>query len=453
MMRIPRIVLAGERSGVGKSTITVGILLALRRRGLEPQPFKTGPDFLDPMHHSIVLGKPSRNLDTWMFEDEVLPSFVRGSRGSDISVIEGVMGLYDGVDGRSEKGSTAHLAKMLTAPVVLIVDASASARSAGAVALGFKDYDPEVTIGGVIFNNVAGPRHLDMLRDSLRGMECLGGIPHEGLAELSSRHLGLVPAAENADMARYERIRSMVDDNVDIDELVRLAVTAPDIGPRSSRTRERRRSPRCRIGLAQDEAFNFYYVENIERLAALGAEVVPFSPMHDPLPEVDGLYFGGGYPEVFAPQLESASAMRRKVKKAASSGMPIYAECGGMMYFCDSVTDGEGCKRKMCGLFDAEVEMTDRLQAIGYVEVEARKDNVLSRKGWTTRGHEFHFSRVINLGEKDFAYDMVRGKGIADSKDGMMAYGTMASYTHLHFASCPKFVRRFVDNCEKWRVR
>lgn len=452
-MRIPRIVLAGERSGVGKSTITVGVLLAFRERGLDSQPFKTGPDFLDPMHHSIVLGKPSRNLDTWMFKDEVLSSFVRGSLGADISVIEGVMGLYDGVDGRSEEGSTSHLAKMLKAPVVLIIDASSSARSAGAVALGFKNYDPEVTIGGVIFNNVAGPRHLDMLRDSLRGMECLGGIPHDALAELSSRHLGLVPAAENLDMARYEKIRSLVDDNVDVDRLVSLAGSAPEIGPRRVPNRENRTATHCRIGVAQDEAFNFYYVENMERLAALGVEIVPFSPIRDPLPEVDGLYFGGGYPEVFAPQLESASAMRKEVRRAASSGMPIYAECGGMMYFCDSVTDGDGRKRRMCGVFDAEVEMTDRLQALGYVEVKARKENVLSKAGWTTRGHEFHFSRVTDLNEKDFAYDMVRGRGIADGKDGMIAYGTMASYTHLHFASCPKFVHRFVDNCVKWRMR
>ena len=192
-MRIPRFVIAGERSGVGKSTITVGMLLALKARGLEPQPFKAGPDFLDPMHHSAVLGRPSHNLDTWMFLDQVVPSFVQGARGSDISVIEGVMGLYDGLDGQSEEGSTSHLAKILKAPVILVIDASSSARSAGAVALGFKDYDPAVDIAGVIFNNVAGPGHLKMLKDSLRGMECLGGIPTESSVELRSRHLGLVP--------------------------------------------------------------------------------------------------------------------------------------------------------------------------------------------------------------------------------------------------------------------
>lgn len=451
-MRIPRIVIAGERSGVGKSTITVGILLALKARGLEPQPFKTGPDFLDPMHHSLVLGKPSRNLDTWMFKDKVFSSFLRGSQGSDISVIEGVMGLYDGLDGKSEEGSTSHLAKRLGAPVILIVDASSSARSAGAVALGFREYDPDVRIGGVIFNNVGSPHHLEMVRDSLRGMECLGGIPHDALAELSSRHLGLVPATEDPNMERYGRIQKMIEDNVDMDRMVDIAFSAPDICPPRSRTRHSR-APRCRIGLAQDEAFNFYYADNIDRLRSLGAEVVPFSPIRDELPEVDGLYFGGGYPEVFAPQLEAASGMRQAVKKAATSGMPIYAECGGMMYFCDAVVDAQGGKRKMSGVFDAEVEMTERLQAIGYVEVRALKDNVLSRSGWGTRGHEFHFSKVSCLGEKEFAYEMLRGKGMMDNKDGLTAYETLASYTHLHFASCPKFVRRFVRNCEMWRRR
>jgi cobyrinic acid a,c-diamide synthase len=319
-----------------------------------------------------------------MFKDEVLSSFVRGSLGADISVIEGVMGLYDGVDGRSEEGSTSHLAKMLKAPVVLIIDASSSARSAGAVALGFKNYDPEVTIGGVIFNNVAGPRHLDMLRDSLRGMECLGGIPHDALAELSSRHLGLVPAAENLAMARYEKIRSLVDDNVDVDRLVSLAAPRPrsDLGGYLTGRIGRQLMPHRR-GAGR----GVQLLLRGEHGAACrpGVEIVPFSPIRDPLPEVDGLYFGGGYPEVFAPQLESASAMRKEGRRAASAGRPIYAECGGMMYFCDSVTDGDGRKRRMCGVFDAEVEMTDRLQALGYVEVKARKENVLSKAGWTTR--------------------------------------------------------------------
>jgi cobyrinic acid a,c-diamide synthase len=449
-MKIPRFVIAGERSGVGKSTITVGMLLALRARGLEPQPFKAGPDFLDPMHHSAVLGKPSHNLDTWMFLDQVVPSFVQGARGSDISVIEGVMGLYDGLNGRSEEGSTSHLAKVLKAPVILVIDASSSARSAGAVALGFKDYDPEVDIAGVIFNNVAGPGHLKMLKDSLRGMECLGGVPTDASVELRSRHLGLVPAAEDLDMPRYERIREMVEEHVDMDRIVAIARAAPDIGPKRI-SPPPRNGTKARIGLAWDDAFNFYYQGNHDRLRGLGAEIVPFSPMKDRLPEVDGLYFGGGYPELFARQLEKNSEMRRAVRKASQNGMPIYAECGGMMYACGAVRDLDGRRRRMTEIFDAEVEMTERLQAIGYIEMEARKDNVMSRKGWSTRGHEFHCSRVSSLGNEDFAYEMSIGKGIAEGRDGLVANNTLASYAHLHFASCPRFAGRFVNSCSKWR--
>ncbi|MBI0583222.1 MAG: hydrogenobyrinic acid a,c-diamide synthase (glutamine-hydrolyzing) [Methanomassiliicoccus sp.] len=452
-MNIPRFVIGGERSGVGKSTITVGMLLALRARGVEPQPFKAGPDFLDPMHHSVVLGKPSRNLDTWMFRREIVPSFVRGSRGADIAVIEGVMGLYDGLDGRSEEGSTAHLAKVLKAPVIMIIDASSSARSAGAVALGFKDYDLGVDIAGVIFNNVAGPGHLSMLKDSLRGMECLGGIPSESSVELGSRHLGLVPPGEGADMARYAKIQALIEEHVDLDRVIEIARSAPEIGPRKPLSSARRKRPRTRIGLASDEAFNFYYQDNIDRLQGLGAEIVPFSPLRDSLPEVDGLYFGGGYPELYAKQLEENSVLRRQVRDAFSAEMPIYAECGGMMYASGTFRDLNGRRMSMSGMFDVEVEMTDRLQAIGYVEMEAIRDNVMSMKGWETRGHEFHFSRVSCLGNEEMAYAMKRGRGMVDGKDGLVAHSALASYAHLHFASCPDFARRFVTSCTYARRR
>jgi cobyrinic acid a,c-diamide synthase len=399
------------------------------------------------MHHAAAIGKASRNLDTWMFPDRVRQLFIKGSQGSAISVIEGVMGLYDGLDGRSEEGSTAHLAKLLKAPVVLVIDASSSARSAGAVALGFKDYDPRVDIAGVIFNNVAGPGHMETLRQSLRGMECLGGIPSEEAVALSSRHLGLVPAGENDDRPRYERIGAMIEEHCDLDRLIEIASAAPDIGPRKLVSTKRGRRPKVRIGVARDEAFNFYYEDNLDALRGFGAEIVPFSPLHDRLPEVDGLYFGGGYPEVFSAQLEDNIPMRNEVKKAAGSGTPIYAECGGMMYACRSVTGPDGGKRSMAGIFDVEVEMTDRLQAIGYVEVEVLKDNVLCLKGWSTRGHEFHFSRAVTSSETELAYKMKRGKGLENGMDGLLAHNTLASYTHLHFASCPDFARRFVDSC------
>ncbi len=276
-MKVPRIVIAGERSGVGKSTITVGVLLALRKRGMDPQPFKTGPDFLDPMHHSIILDRRSKNLDTWMFGDAVQHLFHRSASSADISVIEGVMGFYDGVDGKNEAGSTAHLSKVLKAPVVLVIDARALSRSAGAVAMGFKDYDKAVNIAGVIFNNTGGKRHLQMLEDSLIGLECLGGIPKVENIELESRHLGLVPAEEKFDRERYERIRSTIEENIDVSRLIEIARSAPEIEPPMAPDVPRP-EPRVKIGVALDRAFNFYYWDNFDMLRELGAERSSSSP-------------------------------------------------------------------------------------------------------------------------------------------------------------------------------
>lgn len=444
--------LAGERSGVGKSTIAVGLLLALENKGKHPQPFKAGPDFLDPMQHSIMLGRPSRNLDTWMLGDRNLDLFLRSSSPSGISVIEGVMGLYDGVNGISEEGSSAHLSKILRTPVIIVLDASGSARSVGAVALGFKEYDPQVNVAGVIFNHIGGERHLKMLRDSLRGMECLGGIPNDANIELKSRHLGLVPATEAPDSSKYERIRAIIEQNCDIDRIISIADSAPDIGPEVYKPLPQE-PKRARIGIARDAAFNFYYEDSLDVLRCQGAELIPFSPLNDDLPDVDALYFGGGYPEIFAKDLAANVSIRQNIKKAASDGMPLYAECGGMMYTCRSIKDMNGMCYDMVGLFDAEVEMTPRLQAIGYVEASVVKDCVLAPPGASTRGHEFHFSRVISNGERDYAYQMKRGRGICDGKDGMVNGKTLASYTHLHFAACPEFARNFVDKAERYSQR
>ncbi len=441
-------VIAGERSGVGKSTITVGILLALKERGLDPQPFKSGPDFLDPMHHSVLLDRRSRNLDTWMFPDAVPELFARASEGAGISVIEGVMGLYDGYDGRSEEGSTAHLSKVLKAPVILVLDASASARSVGAVALGFQQYDPDADVRAVIFNNVGGKRHLDMLRDSLRGIDCLGGIPKDADIKLESRHLGLVPAEESLDRDRYERIRVLIEENLDIGRLMEIANSAPELDivvpdARPAQTK-------ARIGVARDEAFNFYYEDNFQYLRDAGAELVFFSPLRGEVPDVDGLYFGGGYPEMFAEQLDSNESVRAKVKQLSDEGMPIYAECGGLMYMCAGLTTLEGARYDMTGVFDAEVRMTEKLQALGYVEAKVIRDNVLAKVGDATRGHVFHYSKVFGHDIGAFAYDLNKEEGIEASMDGFVKNRTLASYTHLHFGSSPEWAQNFVTACRAY---
>ncbi len=450
-MQRPRIVIGGERSGVGKSTITVGILLALKERGLDPQPFKTGPDFLDPMHHSALLDRISRNLDTWMFPRAVPELFAHASEGAGISVIEGVMGLYDGFDGRSEEGSTAHLSKVLKAPVVLVLDASSSARSVGAVSLGFKEYDRDVDLPAVIFNNVAGQRHLEMLQDSLRGIECLGGIPSQARARLESRHLGLVPLGEETEWERYEHIRWLVEDNVDMGRLIEIARSAPPLDvpiddvPKTS--------SRVRIGVARDGAFNFYYEDNFQYLRRAGAELIFFSPLHDDVPEVDGLYIGGGYPEMHASTLEGNAPLRRKIATLSEDGMPIYAEGGGLMYLCRRLHDQEGRAHDMVGIFDAEVEMTSRLQALGYLEAEAVRDTILLPRGSTLRGHAFHYSRIIDPPKDGYAYRLGRGKGIRDSLDGMVSNNTLASYAHLHFGYCPEWAENLVAACMRYRRR
>ncbi|MCL2295783.1 MAG: hydrogenobyrinic acid a,c-diamide synthase (glutamine-hydrolyzing) [Methanomassiliicoccaceae archaeon] len=442
---IPRIVIAATHSGAGKSTITMGLLMALKKRGLNPQSFKTGPDYLDPMHHTMVIGKECRNLDTWMFGNEVERLFVNGADGSGISVIEGVMGLYDGIDGISEEGSTAHLSKILKAPVVLVIDAKATARSAGAVALGFKEYDKEVDLAGVIFNRVGSQSHLSMLSSSLRGTPALGGVLRNDCMALESRHLGLVPAEEDYDRGKYEKIREHVESCIDIDKLIKIAESAP---PMSKEYKKRSASKgKVRIGVARDRAFNFYYIHNIESIAEAGAEIVQFSPLEDELPDVDGLYFGGGYPELFSKGLERNGRMRAAVKKASEDGMPIYAECGGLMYLSKHMDDMESRRHEMCGVFGTESKMSNSKRTLGYVEMTSNTDSVLCRKGWTVRGHEFHYSTTVPTGSEKYAFDLARGHGIEGGKDGMMINNTVAGYTHIHFASNPKIPERFVESC------
>jgi len=445
---IPRVVIAGTYSGAGKSTITMGLLMALKKRGLNPQSFKTGPDYIDPMYHTMALGRECRNLDTWMFGDEAERLFVKGSEGSGISVIEGVMGLYDGIDGVREIGSTAHLSKIVKAPVILIVDAKSTARSAGAVALGFKEYDKDVDLAGVIFNRVGSENHLNILKNSLKGIPCLGGVLRDDCMMFESRHLGLVPAEENYDRERYEKIAEHIEKCVDLDMLIKIARSAPPL------SKDYGSSPpqkiKARIGVAKDKAFNFYYIHNIESLREEGAEIVYFSPIDGELPDVDGLYLGGGFPELFAEKLEKNKKMRSAVKKASDDGMPIYAESGGMMYLTKSMDDMDGKRFEMCGVFDADSKMSVSRKALGYVEMTSCSDNILCEKGWTVKGHEFHYSTTDPSENERFVFDLKKGKGIAAGRDGMIYNNTIGGYTHIHFASNPKLPKRFVEGCSEY---
>jgi len=461
-MRVPRIVIAGTHSGAGKTTVTLGLLRALQRRGMVVQPFKVGPDFIDPGWQTAAVtaadqpGRLARNLDAWLLPPAtVVELFARDADGADVAVIEGMMGLYDGVDGRSEAGSTAEVAKLLRAPVVLVLDVAGSVRSAAAVALGFVSFDPEVTLAGVIANRVGGGRHEQWLHDALdtAGVPLLGVLPWDDRLKLPERHLGLVPAAEHSAREAIDALADAVEEHVDVAALVRtaglalpLVVPGPQIFPPMSVAQQ------VALGVARDEAFSFYYEDALDLLESRGARIVPFSPLHDrDLPPVHGLYMGGGFPEIYAGKLAENVRLREQVKEAVASGMPVYAECGGMMYLAQTLVDEAGREHPMVGALPLMTRMQPRLAALGYVTLTATTDSVLLRKGETVRGHEFHFSTTTPLGPVEFGLTSVGGRGLAEGKDGICTPNVFASYAHVHFASHPVMAERFVNAAKNYR--
>jgi cobyrinic acid a,c-diamide synthase len=423
-MNVPRIVIAGTHSGCGKTTIASGLMTALADRGLKVQPFKVGPDFIDPTHHTAICGRHSRNLDPFMMgEDGVLSTFGRACAGADIAVIEGVMGLFDGLEG-SDTSSTAHVSRILTAPVALVVDVRSMSRSANALIHGFRSFDPAVDIAGVIFNRVGSPGHRRMIEASLDARP-LGWVPKSEGMEIKSRHLGLQMAGE---VDVRERQGEVIAESVCLDEVVRIAAEAPPL-PDMEPGPGCRRAEDVSIGVAMDAAFCFYYRDNLDSLEAAGARLEYFSPIDDRLPEVDGLYFGGGYPELYAAEL-SASRCREAVRKAVDRGMPAYAECGGLMYLARGIAlDRE---YPMAGALPARAEMTGKIQALGYIKGETVAGGAFP-PGLGITGHEFHYSRVECDGDARFAYRLSRGRGIADGRDGLSEHNATGAYTHAYF--------------------
>jgi cobyrinic acid a,c-diamide synthase len=456
-LKIPRIVIGGTHSGVGKTSVAVGIMGALARKGRRVQGFKIGPDFLDTSFHTAVTGRPSRNLDSWMIPRKKIPSiFTSGCESADIAVIEGVMGVFDGIDGKSEIASTSELAKTLKAPVILVIDAYGLAGSAAALVLGYKSLDPELRLSGVILNRVAGDTHAEMCRDAIKRhskVPVLGAIPVNRDIALPGRHLGLVPATEMENRTILDRIVDHVASHVDLDRIEDLARSAGQL-PVSRKTRARHGMDRDEtvIAIARDKAFNFYYQENLDGLAGAGARIEFFSPIEDQaIPEnASGLYLGGGYPEVYASALAANHSMLRSVAKYAEGGMPIYAECGGLMYLTRSIQDQNGVDHRTVGLLDAKTSMVKRL-TLSYTLGKATRPNILTRRGNTVRGHEFHFSALKELPrDAEFAYELKRGIGIGDGRDGWTCYETLASYMHTSFASDERMAERFVDACAKY---
>jgi cobyrinic acid a,c-diamide synthase len=433
-MTIPRIIIAGTHSGCGKTTVASGIMGALVKSGYVVQPFKVGPDFIDPTHHTRICGRVSRNIDPFMMGDKgCISTFINASEDADIAIIEGVMGMYDGIDG-TDLSSTAHVARILQAPVILVVDAKGMSRSIHALIKGFVDYDPTITIAGVIVNRTGSPRHRNMMESSL-AVPSFGWIPRSDEIAMKSRHLGLVMAHESDS---HSGMGSLIAEHCDLDAIVSAARNAPFLPTRYEFPEQ---TPvRTRIGIANDNAFCFYYQDNLDRLMGNGAELVFFSPLQDRLPPVDALYLGGGYPELFLPQLESA-ACTQEIRKAADGGLPVFGECGGLMYLTREIT-GESTYR-MTGILPAVAEMTGRIQALGYVKGTVVGTESFLTPGQVMTGHEFHYSRLIPDNDARFILNLSRGKGIAEGQDGLAASNALGLYTHSYFN--PAFARDFVD--------
>lgn len=447
---MPRLVVGGTASGVGKTTFVVGLIRALRSRGLKVAAFKCGPDYLDPTYHARAAGSLSHNLDGWMMGREaVLGTFARASAGADIAVIEGVMGLYDGASSNGDEGSTAEIAKWLKAPVLLVVDASGMARTIGAVACGFAGFDPEVRLAGLICNRVGSRSHLNLLREATSRPPVLGAMPKDGAESFPERHLGLRTADESAvPEAILSSWGEIVSSWCDLDSILSLARQAFALEISSPEPVVARIS-KCKIGLASDEAFHFYYEDNLRRLENAGAELIPFSPTHDKqLPQVDGLYIGGGYPEVHAAELAANASMRLDIQGFARSGGVIYAECGGLMYLCSLLRTLDGASYPMCGVLPGVTTMCERLQALGYVEVEIVRDSIVGRAGVRFRGHQFRYSNIeIKEQQVTHAFDVARRRGGKAFPEGYQINRVLGSYVHAHWASNPGLPTALVEVC------
>jgi cobyrinic acid a,c-diamide synthase len=433
---IPRVVIAGTHSGCGKTTIASGLMAALVTRGCTVQPFKTGPDFIDPSHHTLICGRPSRNLDFCMMgETGIRRTFAAASAGAEIAVIEGAMGLFDGREG-SDTASAAHVARILKAPVILVVDVHAVSRSVHAVVKGFRDFDPRVKIAGIIYNKIGSDRHRQMIAQE-EFVPALGWVPKQLESEVKSRHLGLVMAHESPAMKTYGRV---IAESCDLDRILDIARAAPPLNipvPVAQKTPAARHRPV--IGVARDDAFCFYYQDNLDRLARAGAELRPFSPIADTEPDVDAIYIGGGYPELHAEALER-SRCRQFIRDRAAAGIPIYGECGGLMYLCGSLEADR--EYEMAGVLPARAVMTKKLQALGYVHGAFGSRPDLWTGTVAFRGHEFHYSRVECGPDARFAIRLGQGAGIRSGNDGLTEYNTIGTYTHAYFtdAFCRKFV-------------
>lgn len=460
-MTIPTIIVAGTGSGTGKTTIVCALACALQTRGFDVRLFKAGPDYLDPTFHQAALGKPGRNLDAWMTgHDGMFDSFARGIAQAEspcIAIVEGVMGLFDGRSPTSLEGSGAQLSQLLGAPVVLIVDASGMARSAVAMLEGFANHDDDVDIRGVIFNRVGSARHTAIIEEAMQNMKTrlpivsLGGLPKNADLFLPSRHLGLMAAhvseatrTESARRTWRQQLSEWAEQHLDLGALVELSKTATT--PNTILSVNETDSI-VRIGIAMDDAFHFYYPDNLDLLRAAGAELVYISPLEDSsLPDnLDGLILGGGYPEEHAETLSANQTFKESVFAFGQSGKPIYAECGGLMYLGSGITDNTGTVFPMIGLLPLKTTMKTTLRKLGYREVTTTDESPLGPEGTTFRGHEFHYSELTDTGDCPHVFQWTGRKN-----NGVCGYtykNTLATYIHSHWGSNTNVPHAFIQSC------
>ncbi len=447
-MKIPRIVVAGTTSGVGKTSITAAIIHGIKKRGYSVQPFKVGPDFIDPSYLSAVSGRPARNLDPWLMGLKgVEKSFVKSSY-SDFSIIEGVMGFYDGFSGDSNFSSTYHVSKILKTPVILVLDASKTARSIAATALGFTKFQKNSQIVGFILNKIGSKKHEELCKQALAPLKIplLGVISKNSDLIIEYRHLGLIPVREQYSLqSKIAKIAKSMSEFIDIDKIIQIGKKTISL---PNDQVEHKTKQKTTIAVALDESFNFYYQDNLDALRTNGAKIEFFSPVSDSkIPQCDGIYIGGGFPEVIGSSLEKNQQMQKTIKKIAENGFPIYAECGGLMYLTKSIDYGSK-KFKMVGFFDANTKMQKRLK-LNYTKATVSHDCLISNATNTIQGHEFHFSELEDVSRDSiFAYDLSIGVGIKNKKDGLTQNNTLASYMHMHFARST-FAKKFVQNCIK----
>lgn len=438
-MRIPRILISAVSGKSGKTTITIALIKKLKEHGLRVQPFKIGPDFIDPSYHTFFSGTHSRNLDSVMFSKEtILASFVKNSSSSDIAVIEGVFGLYDSVDGVTERGSTAEVAKILKTPVILVMNAERINRGLIPILRGFREFDRGVKIRGVIVNNIASERQrekiINAFREEFRDIEIVGTVPRSRIIEekMKYRHLGLTPVSERGrEMSEVEEAIEFVGEHIEVDRIIEISREVEDL------PEVELESPKVKVnvkvGVMMDDVFSFYYPENIEYIQNTAERMVTINSLKDSkLPEIDLLYIGGGFPEVYAEALEKNKTMKKEILRNVEKGVKIYAECGGLMYLSEKVKTFDSREYEMIGLINGSIEMFGKPIAHGYTYLEALRDNPLVDLGSEIVGHEFHYSKINLCEEVDYVFRVKRGYGVDGVHDGILKENILAMYTHLH---------------------